>query len=81
MTKRDKLIEQIRRRPPTARFSDVAALLDDFGWTRDRTSGSHVSFTKPGEFPILVVIHDKCVKRVYLDRVCERLGLDDLDKD
>ena len=81
MTKRDKLIERIRRRPPSAAFSDVRNLLEDFGWTLARTTGSHATFTKPGEYPIVVTVHDKRVKRGYLNDICARLGLDADDRE
>lgn len=76
MAQREKLIAKLCARPPEARFSDVRAILEAFGWTRDRQSGSHVTFVKPGEFPITVPIHAGKVRRVYLDEVCGRLELD-----
>ena len=80
MTQREKLIERIRRRPVEADFSDVQALLRHFGWTRDRETGSHVIFVKPGEYPISVPKkHGRTVKRHYLDELCKRLGLDEID--
>jgi predicted RNA binding protein YcfA (HicA-like mRNA interferase family) len=75
VTKREKLIARIVARPPTARFSDVRALLEDFGYSLDRTKGSHHTFVRTGEFPIVVPVHDKTVKRVYLVAICERLGI------
>jgi predicted RNA binding protein YcfA (HicA-like mRNA interferase family) len=77
MTRRDKLVERIRRRPPTAKFSDVRLLLEDGGWILARTKGSHHSFTKPGSNQFTVPVHNGDVKRVYLDRLCELLGLDE----
>lgn len=77
MTKRDKLVQRICLRPPAASFSDVRSLLEMYGWTLARTKGSHSTFTKPGELPIVVAVHDKRVKRGYLDAICRRLGLDD----
>lgn len=78
MTQRDRLVARIRARPPTALFRDVKQLLVDFGWQETRQKGSHVSFTKAGEGTITVPILDgRRVKRVYLDLICERLGLDD----
>ena len=77
MTRREKLIARIRQRPATASFSDVQALLEMFGWSQARTRGSHVTYTKDGEYPIVVTVHDKRVKRGYLNDICERLGLDD----
>lgn len=80
MTRRDKLIEKIRRRPPEADFSDVRTLLEADGWTLTRIRGSHHSFTKPGEPEIFTVpVHDRRVKRRYLDRLCMLLNLDDPD--
>ncbi len=78
MTQLDKLIEKICARPPSARFSDVQALLRAMGWRLDREKGSHVTFVKDGERAISVPKDlGKMVKRVYLDDVCERLGLDE----
>ena len=77
-SRRDKLIEKIRRRPSEADFSDVCRLLELFDWKLDRQRGSHVMFVKAGERTITVPksSHDK-VKRTYLDQICEQLGLDD----
>ncbi len=77
MTKLEKLIERIQRRPPEADFADVRALLEAFGWTCARENGSHVSFTKPGEgTQVIPKKGGQKVKRVYLDQICQRLGLD-----
>lgn len=78
MGRQDKLIQKIRARPPEARFADVRALLERFGWSLARERGSHVTFDKPGEASITVSkVRGRMVKRVYLDDICERLGLDD----
>ena len=67
----------MRRRPPEADFADVRTLLEAFGWTLARESGSHVSFTKAGEGTLVIPRKGgQKVKRVYLDLICERLGLD-----
>lgn len=77
MTRRGKLIAKIRARPPEADFADVALLLQEFGWEMRSQKGSHCVFVKPGETPITVVRdRGRRVKRGYLDRICERLGLD-----
>jgi len=76
MTERDKLIDQIRARPAEAYFTDVEKLLELFGWSCRKGTGSHRAFTKPGERTITVPIKDEKVKLVYLDEICERLGLD-----
>lgn len=78
MTQTAKLIERVRARPPRARFSDVQSLLEAFDWELGRERGSHVTFVKAGERPIVVAKDGgRWVKRVYLDQLCERLGLDD----
>lgn len=79
MSQLDKLIERIRRRPPEANFDDVRRLLEAFGWTMARQKGSHVSFTKRGDPRIFTVSLERGrkVKRVYLDKLCDLLGLDD----
>ncbi len=78
MTQREKLIERIRARPPEAEFEDVRLLLEAFGWTLRRERGSHVTFKKTGQRSITVSkVGGRKVKRVYLDQICERLGLDD----
>jgi predicted RNA binding protein YcfA (HicA-like mRNA interferase family) len=81
MTRRDKLVERIRQRPATAAFSDVRNLLEDFGWEHASTKGSHVRFRKAGERSITIPVHAGKVKRVYLDDICLRLGLDENSKD
>jgi len=73
----DKIIELLRRRPPEAGYEDVRRLLEAFGWTQKRQTGSHVIFTKPGERSISVpLVGGRRVKRVYLIRIIELLDLD-----
>jgi hypothetical protein len=77
MTRREKLIERMRRRPSEMSYDDVRKVLEEFGWTLDREN-KHMTFTKPGEFPIgLAKVSGKVVKRTYLVEICKRLGLDD----
>lgn len=53
-------------------------LLEAFGWQRMNETGSHVTFKKPGERPLVVVkAGGRKVRRVYLDVVLDRLGLGD----
>lgn len=78
VTQRERLVARIRARPPEADLGDVRRLLEEFGWRLARQRGSHVTFTKEGEYPIVVPQHHgRKVKRVYLARICERLGLDE----
>jgi predicted RNA binding protein YcfA (HicA-like mRNA interferase family) len=76
MGRRETLVRRICARPPEARFSTVAALLAEFGWSQDRQRGSHVTFVKSGEFPITVPVHDDKVGQVYLASICRRLELE-----
>ena len=77
MSRLAKLIKTICARPPEARFSDVHALLMALGWHVDRQEGSHVTFVKENEYPIVVpIVGGRRVKRVYLIDICERLDLD-----
>ena len=78
MAQLEKLIERVCARPPRARFADVRALLEALGWTLGREKGSHVTFVKQGEFPIVVAKSGgRWVKRTYLVHICQRLGLDE----
>jgi len=77
MTRRDKLVERIRRRPAEAKFSEVRSLLVMFEWEHVPTDGSHERFRKKGERSITVPVHSGKVGRVYLDEICDKLGLDE----
>jgi predicted RNA binding protein YcfA (HicA-like mRNA interferase family) len=78
MSRREKLIERIKTRPPEADFSDVEKLLLEFGYQRKGQRGSHVGFKKPGAPTITIALAGgKKVKRFYLNMLCELLGLDD----
>jgi predicted RNA binding protein YcfA (HicA-like mRNA interferase family) len=76
VTKRDKLVQRILKRPPDFTFGGVRSLLEESGWTHASTKGSHARFTKDGKRSITVPIHNGKVKRVYLDQICQRLKLD-----
>ena len=80
MSQLEKLITRIRARPPEADFADVEKLLEAFGWQPQQPGrgGSHVIFRKAGEYPIAVPKKGgRKVIRVYLEQICERLGLDE----
>lgn len=79
MTQRERLIARIRARPAEADADDVIALVDMFGWRLDRQAGSHMIFVKPGESLMSIpLVSGRRVKRIYLNRLSRRLGLDDL---
>lgn len=78
MSQLEKLKDKIRARPPEARFDDVRKLLEAFGYEAQRQRGSHVVFTKPLARSITVpIVGGRKVKRTYLVKLCELLGLDD----
>ncbi len=77
MTKREKLIARIRARPVDAAYADVKALLELFGWSLDRTKGSHHIFVKPGEEILTIsTVGGRRVRQYHLDTICKRLELD-----
>ncbi len=78
MTRLEKLIEAMRRRPPSADFGDVRKVLEAYGWEQVRQKGSHVTFAKQGVAIISIPVHDgKKVRRAYIDQVLKLVGLDD----
>jgi len=82
VARRKKLIEKIRSRPVEANYGDVKRLLEDLGWVWERAIGSHNHFVKPGELPMTIPTkHGRKVKRSYLNMICDRLELDELDLD
>jgi predicted RNA binding protein YcfA (HicA-like mRNA interferase family) len=80
MSKRDKLLEKLRRLPPQADFADVRALVEAEGWTLHNTKGSHFYFKREHERPLAVVTQQgRTVKRTYVREILRRLGLEDQD--
>lgn len=78
MAQRDKLIARIRARPSQASAADVRALLKLFGYV-DAGGRKHLKYQKPGHRTVIVpLVSGRHVARVYLDHICEILGLDDL---
>ncbi|MBI2941037.1 MAG: type II toxin-antitoxin system HicA family toxin [Chloroflexi bacterium] len=74
----EKLIARIRARPTEADFEDVRALLEAFGWLPEGGKGSHRAFRRAGHRTITIpTVRGRKVKRIYLDQVCELLGLDE----
>ena len=78
MTRRERLIAKIRARPAEADVRDVIVILEALGWKLDRQSGSHMVFIKDGEQLLSIpLVSGRRVKRIYLDQICRRLGLDE----
>lgn len=52
--------------PSEVRFAIVRRELERHGWTLDRIKGSHHSFVKQGERPIVIAVHGGKVKPGYI---------------
>ncbi len=69
MSKRDKLLEKIRRNPKDVTFKESDQLLQSFGYELVRTKGSHSAYRRPGAPPITIArrqphVHSEAVKEV-----------------
>ncbi len=76
MTKKEKLLLKILKRPKDMRFSDVRTLLIDNGYLNKRTKGSHFIFSNNKNI-ISVPVHNNLVKKIYLEKIIELLKLED----
>ena len=78
MSRLCKLIDKLLRLPPEAKFSEVEAVLKEFGWALIRTKGSHRCFRRSdGAMFIVPTIKGRTVKTTYLKRLVENLKLED----
>jgi predicted RNA binding protein YcfA (HicA-like mRNA interferase family) len=60
--------------PGERRFSEVRKLLERSGYRLVRICGSHHYFTKPGEQPFSIPVHQGKVKPYYVrqvEKVCQ----------
>jgi predicted RNA binding protein YcfA (HicA-like mRNA interferase family) len=76
MSKRDKLLEKIRRNPKDVTFKELDQLLQSFDYELVRTKGSHSIYRRRDARPITVArrqphVHSDAVKEVLR-------GIDDL---
>jgi predicted RNA binding protein YcfA (HicA-like mRNA interferase family) len=55
--------------PSDVRYSEVKKLLESNGWHLDRIRGSHHVFTRPGKRNIIIPIHGKNVRYVYVRQI------------
>lgn len=55
--------------PSEERFAVVRKMLESCGWTLARIKGSHHTFTKKGERPVSIPVHQSKVKPVYVQEV------------
>ncbi|HVS73357.1 MAG TPA: type II toxin-antitoxin system HicA family toxin [Phycisphaerae bacterium] len=60
--------------PSEVRFAELQRLLESYGYTLVRITGSHHVFHKPGERPIPIPVHHGKVKHVYLRKVQKIVG-------
>lgn len=77
MSKDDKLVARLKRRPPLASYTDVCRLLELYGWTM-RKAGEHTAvYAKPGEPKHITIatVKGRSVKRYKIDEILEILGL------
>lgn len=73
----------LRARPAQMSFDELVTILTgDVDFVLRRTTGSHHTFKSPTLGQIHVpTVGGRMIKGVYLDRVCEVLGLDEADAD
>ena len=78
MSKKEKLIERLLRKPVDMRFDEVRVILEYYGFMLDSKNqkGSHFVFIK-GEQLITIPVHNNVVKKTYLQLIIEELGLED----
>jgi len=56
------------------RFAEVKALLERYGWSLERVSGSHHYFTKPGDRPWSIPVKRNLVKAEYVRQIKKHVG-------
>ena len=82
MGKHEKLLEKLRRKPPEADFGDIHRLLEGAGFRRAGTDGSHSVYRNAaGRQVTVITVGGRKVKKVYIVRVLQFLGLDEGDED
>ncbi len=78
MARLEKLVELFLREPPEVSFQDVVKVLEAFGYEERPSKRGHKVFAKPGEYLITVpTVKGRRVKRVYVRKIVERLGLEE----
>jgi predicted RNA binding protein YcfA (HicA-like mRNA interferase family) len=55
--------------PSEVRFAIVRDMLESCGWMLTRVKGSHHTFTKRGQRPVVIPVHRNRVKPVYVQEV------------
>ena len=81
MTRRDKLLERMRRNPRSIRFEEIETLLLGLGFVKRQSASSHTVFTR-GPYQVVVPFRRPNVKPVYVELVLALLDeIEDLDED
>ena len=82
MSKRDKLLERLRKRPKDFTFDEMKSLLSYFGYElKQGGTGSGVKFVKEGSNDVINFHRphpDGVLKSYLLDQVIEKLRKDGL---
>jgi predicted RNA binding protein YcfA (HicA-like mRNA interferase family) len=68
-----KRLRKLEQNPKSASPKEVRSALEAFGYELARQTGSHQTFTRAGEYPIVVPIHRPHIKAVYVRKVIQRL--------
>jgi predicted RNA binding protein YcfA (HicA-like mRNA interferase family) len=78
VSKLDKLIAHLRSEPSEASFSDIKRILEAFDFVEVRSSGSHHIFRHQDSRQITIPKDSgRKVKKIYIKKVTNLLGLDD----
>ena len=70
MSKREKLLETIKRSPNNVTFTQVRKLLEQEGFSIERITGSHHVFRRNATI-FIVPVHKNRVKIVYVKRLID----------
>jgi len=68
MTKREKLLERMRRNPQSIRFDEIETLLLSLGFVKRQKGSSHAVFTL-GSYQVVVPFRKPTIKPVYVQLV------------
>ena len=73
MSRKDRLIKDLRNNPNNVKFADIKQILEDDGWTLASVKGSHHKFKKPNHQP-LIIPFNKPIKPFYVNLVLDTIG-------
>jgi predicted RNA binding protein YcfA (HicA-like mRNA interferase family) len=78
--RRRRLRDRVAQHPKTVRFEDLCRLLEAYGWTLDRTGGSHHVYRRSGA-SITVPFRRPTVLPVYVRQVLALVDAQDAEED